>query len=91
LQAWFGLASFQKPFLTIWGGNDALDLGDCPLQQALIDNIPGASGKPHYRFPDASHYLQDDQGEEIALKMIDFYNGEYDGGNFGDTSRNLSI
>jgi haloalkane dehalogenase len=81
-QAWFGLASFQKPFLTIWGGNDALDLGDCPLQQAFIDNIPGASGKPHYRFPDASHYLQDDQGEEIARKMIDFYNGDYDGGNF---------
>jgi haloalkane dehalogenase len=85
LEAWMGLVSFQKPFLTIWGGNDPLDLGDCPLQQALIDNIPGASGKPHYRFPDASHFLQDDQGEAIAMKMIDFYKGAYEGGNFGDT------
>ncbi|MEL6192826.1 MAG: haloalkane dehalogenase, partial [Bacteroidota bacterium] len=72
-EAWFGLANFQKPFLTIWGANDPLDLGDCELQQILIDNIPGAAGQPHHRFPDASHYLQSDKGEEIAQRLLEFY------------------
>ncbi len=72
-EAWIGLANFQKPFLTIWGANDPLDLGNCELQQALIDNIPGAAGQPHHRFADASHYLQNDKGEEIALRLIEFY------------------
>jgi pimeloyl-ACP methyl ester carboxylesterase len=71
--AWMGLARFQRPFLTIWGANDPLDLGECQLQQALIDNIPGAANQPHHRFPDASHYLQDDQGQEIAHRLIEFY------------------
>lgn len=75
-EAWFGLATFQKPFVTIWGANDPLDLGECELQQALIDNIPGAAGQPHHRFPDASHYLQSDQGEEIAQRLIDFFRQE---------------
>ncbi len=72
-EAWIGLATFQKPFLTIWGANDPLDLGNCELQQSLIDNIPGASGQPHHRFPDASHYLQSDQGEEIARRLLEFF------------------
>jgi pimeloyl-ACP methyl ester carboxylesterase len=72
-QAWFGLSQFEKPFLTIWGANDPLDLGGCELQQALIDNIPGASGQPHVRYADASHFLQNDKGEDIAKKLIDFY------------------
>ncbi|MEO1652232.1 MAG: haloalkane dehalogenase [Bacteroidota bacterium] len=72
-EAWAGLASFQKPFFTIWGANDPLDLGECQLQQALIDNIPGADGLPHHRFPDASHYLQEDQGAEIARRMIEVF------------------
>jgi haloalkane dehalogenase len=73
-QAWLGLSQFEKPFLTIWGANDPLDLGDCELQQALIDNIPGASGQPHVRFPDASHFLQNDKGEEIAERLVTFFN-----------------
>jgi pimeloyl-ACP methyl ester carboxylesterase len=72
-QAWFGLSQFEKPFLTIWGANDPLDLGGCELQKALIDNIPGASGQPHVRFPDASHFLQNDKAEQIARHLIDFY------------------
>ncbi len=72
-EAWIGLASFQKPFLTIWGANDPLDLGECPLQQALIDNIPGAAGLPHHRYPEASHYLQEDQGADIARRMLELF------------------
>lgn len=74
VQGWLGLVSFEKPFLTIWGANDPLDLGECPLQQALIDNVPGAEGQAHHRYSNASHFLQDDQGPDIAARMIDFLN-----------------
>jgi haloalkane dehalogenase len=69
--AWEGLTQFEKPFLTIWAGNDPGNLGSCAMQDNLIDNIPGAEGLPHTRLPEASHFLQDDQGAEIARRIVD--------------------
>jgi pimeloyl-ACP methyl ester carboxylesterase len=75
--AWAGLATFDKPFLTIWGGNDyGFLLGSCAMQGELINSIPGANGQAHHRFAEAGHFLQSDQGEEIAQRLIDFYNQE---------------
>lgn len=71
-QAWEGLTSFTKPFLTIWASNDPGNLGQCSTQDNLICNIPGAEGQPHSRLPEASHFLQDDQGPEIAARLVDF-------------------
>lgn len=71
--AWAGLMAYTKPFLTIWGGNDAGNLGSCEAQQNFTDNVPGATGKPHVRLPEAGHFLQSDQGVEIANRLIDFY------------------
>jgi haloalkane dehalogenase len=81
--AWAGLTGYEKPFLTIWTGyekpfltiwasNDPGNLGRCETQDHLINNIPGAAGQPHTRLPEASHFLQDDQGEEIARRMVEF-------------------
>ena len=70
--AWAGLLAFEKPFITIWASNDPGNLGSEELQQLLIDAIPGAAGQEHTRLPQASHFLQDDQGEEIARRMISF-------------------
>ena len=42
-------------------------------QQHLIDSVPGAAGQPHDRLPEASHFLQDDQGTEIATRLVDWY------------------
>ncbi|MEM9717997.1 MAG: haloalkane dehalogenase [Bacteroidota bacterium] len=72
-EAWAGLTAYTKPFLTIWGGNDAGSLGACETQQNFIDNVPGAAGKPHVRLPEAGHFLQSDQGVEIANRLVDFY------------------
>jgi len=69
--AWAGLQSYQKPFLTIWSSNDPGNLGSCEVQQNLIDNVPGAEGQPHIRLPEASHFLQDDQGAEIARRVVE--------------------
>jgi len=69
-EAWAGLTSFEKPFLTLWASNDPGNLGRCATQQRLIDSIPGAAGLPHDRLAEASHFLQDDQGEEIARRLV---------------------
>ncbi len=70
-QAWEGLMQFEKPFLTVWASNDPGNLGSCDAQDRLIDNIPGAEGLDHTRLPEASHFLQDDQGAEIARRIVE--------------------
>lgn len=70
--AWEGLGEFEKPFLTIWASNDPGNLGRPEVQQALLDHIPGTEGWDHVRLPEASHFLQDDQGEEIAHRIDEF-------------------
>ncbi len=74
--AWAGLTSFTRPFLTIWAANDPGNLGQCATQQALIDAVPGAEGMPHVRLEEASHFLQDDQGEVIAERLAVFFRPE---------------
>ena len=71
-KSWEGLRVFEKPFLTIWAANDPGQLGRPEVQQLLIDSIPGAKGQPHIRLPEASHFLQDDQGAEIAGRIAEF-------------------
>ncbi|MFW6263786.1 MAG: hypothetical protein ACOC34_07120, partial [Thermotogota bacterium] len=72
LSAIEGLQSYEKPFLTIWAGNDPGNLGTKEAQQILIDWVPGAKGQNHTRLPKASHFLQDDQGAEIAQRINRF-------------------
>ncbi|GAB4530393.1 MAG: haloalkane dehalogenase [Anaerolineae bacterium] len=69
---WAGLGEFDKPFLTIWGDNDGGNLGNPLVQETLIDHIPGSEGWDHVRLEEASHFLQDDQGEEIARRVNEF-------------------
>jgi len=71
-EAWSGLSTFDRPFVTLWGANDAGGLGDCERQDLLICAVPGAAGEPHARIPAASHFLQDDQGAEIARRLVAF-------------------
>jgi haloalkane dehalogenase len=75
-EAWAGLTSFTRPFITIWGGNDPGNLGSCDTQSRLICNVPGAEGQAHTRLPEASHFLQDDQGFEIATRLVAWMRGD---------------
>ena len=72
-EAWAGLTFSERPFLTIWAANDPGNLGSCEAQHLLADSMPGAVGQPHDRLAEASHFLQDDQGEEIARRLVEFY------------------
>ncbi|MEM6377150.1 MAG: haloalkane dehalogenase, partial [Bacteroidota bacterium] len=77
-EAWAGLMAYTNPFLTIWGANDAGNLGTCETQQNFIQNVPGAADKPHVRLPEAGHFLQSDQGEEIARRLVEFYTTDWE-------------
>jgi pimeloyl-ACP methyl ester carboxylesterase len=71
--AWVNLTAFERPFLTIWASNDPKEPGTCQVQQKWVDSVPGAAWQPHTRLKQASHFLQDDQGEEIARRLVEFY------------------
>ena len=86
MEAWAGLTSYTNPFLTIWGANDNGSLGTCEAQQTLIDNVPGAEGKPHVRLDEAGHFLQSDQGEEVAHRLVEFYATDWENGSTASCS-----
>ncbi|MEM1153729.1 MAG: haloalkane dehalogenase [Pseudomonadota bacterium] len=77
-EAWAGLTAFEGPFLTLWAANDPGGLGSCATQQNLVNAVPGAVGQPHDRLAEASHFLQDDQGTEIAGRLVEFYSDRSD-------------
>ena len=70
--AWDGLTSYDKPFLTIIGVRDSLNLGSEANQRRFIESVPGAAGQPHVRLEEADHFLQEDQGPDIARRIVEF-------------------
>ncbi len=74
--AWEGLSAFEKPFTTIWAANDPGQLGSCETQNDLLLSVPGSTGMPHVRLPEASHFLQDDQGVDIATRLVEAFAAE---------------
>ena len=70
-EAWRRLGEWDKPFLTIFGAGDPiLGKADRPLQ----DHVPGAAGQPHARVS-GGHFVQEDAGEEIARRTVDWIRG----------------
>ncbi len=68
--AWSVLEEFDGPLLTIWATADPVVPHD--LAGELVERIPGAAGQPHSTVDDALHFLQEDQGTEIARRMVDW-------------------
>ncbi len=67
------LTTSSTPFLTIFGGNDPGLVGsNVGEQEWMSTQIPGAAGQPHHTYPDASHFLQEDRGEDIAVRIGEF-------------------
>jgi len=66
-RAWEVLERWTKPTLTLWAPNDPV-LGH--LQDEFVSRIPGAAGLPHRTFAEASHFLQEDVGPELAAATI---------------------
>jgi len=67
--AWEKLASFGKPFLTLWGALDPVAPGG---DRRLQRHFPGAAGQAHAVLPDANHFLQEDAPDELIRRLLAF-------------------
>ncbi len=68
-EAWAALGRWEKPFLTAFGKKDPiLGWADRILQR----HVPGAAGQPHQSLRQASHFVQEDAGPELARIVVDF-------------------
>lgn len=68
-QAWEKLIHWTKPFLTIFGDEDAIMKG---AEKAFQKLVPGAKEQNH-RIVNAGHFIQEDKGEELAKSILEFY------------------
>ena len=68
IEAWKGLAAYDKPFLTLFGEDDPVTGGLGPM---LIDPIAGAKGQPHGTLSTCGHFCQEDRPVELAQGVID--------------------
>lgn len=68
-QAWEVLKQWNKPFLTLFSSRDPITRGGEKIFQKLV---PGATGQPHATTRGAGHFLQEDKGEELAQKVVEF-------------------
>jgi haloalkane dehalogenase len=69
VDAWVGLAAFDRPFLCAFSDSDPITRG---ADRTLKERIAGAQGRPHTTIVGAGHFLQEDKGEELAKVVVDF-------------------
>lgn len=68
-QAWKVLQQFNKPFFTAFSDSDPVTTGGDKIMQKLI---PGCQGQAHITIQNGGHFLQEDQGEALALVLLAF-------------------
>jgi haloalkane dehalogenase len=67
--AWKVLRAWEKPFLTAFSDQDAITRGG---DGAFQRDVPGCSGQPHTTIEGGGHFLQEDQGEQLARVVRDW-------------------
>jgi len=68
-RAWEMLAGWQKPVLTLYSAAFA---GGAMGPDRVLAHLPGARGQPHALLKDANFYITEDQGEEVARRIVEF-------------------
>ncbi|MEP9364937.1 haloalkane dehalogenase [Nocardioides sp. CN2-186] len=63
------LAAWDKPFLTLFSDSDPITGGG---ERWFQDHVAGAAGQPHTTITGGGHFLQEDQGPEIARLLATF-------------------
>jgi haloalkane dehalogenase len=67
--AWTVLEQFTKPFLLAYSDRDPITKGgDGPFRA----KVPGAQDQPHTTIEGAGHFLQEDNGPDLAAVINDF-------------------
>ena len=67
--AWEVLTRFDRPFLCAFSDSDPITRGADAVLRKLI---PGAAGQPLVTISEGGHFLQEDQGRELAGVVTDF-------------------
>jgi haloalkane dehalogenase len=67
--AWNALRHFERPFLCAFSDSDALTKN---ADTVLRAEIPGAAGQAHTTIVGAGHFLQEDQGSQLAQVVTEF-------------------
>jgi haloalkane dehalogenase len=67
--AWDTLRHFEKPFLCAFSDSDPITKG---ADRILRAEIPGAAGQAHTTIIGGGHFLQEDQGPELARVVAGF-------------------
>jgi haloalkane dehalogenase len=70
-RAWQTLQKFTKPFITAFSDSDPVTAGGDKIMQKLI---PGCQGQAHTTIEQGGHFLQEDQGEQLAEVLLSFMN-----------------
>ena len=65
---WAFLETWEKPFLTIFGDQDAVAYKS-GAQQVLRSRIPGAAGQHHLVLEGPSHFIQEDAPDELVAAI----------------------
>jgi haloalkane dehalogenase len=68
-RAWEVLERWDRPFLTAFSDSDPITRGG---DEVLRQWIPGTRGQLHTTIRNASHFLQEDNGEELARVVLEF-------------------
>lgn len=63
--------AFTRPVLTLFGRRDP-NLGTDAVQAEMRDRVPGAAGQAHHAYPDAHHFIQEDEGPDLARRVVEF-------------------
>lgn len=71
-KAWEVLEKWEKPFLCLFGDSDPVTKGG---DRVLIEKIPGTKGQPHATIEGGGHFIQEDRGEELARRMVEWMAG----------------
>lgn len=66
---WAKLKQWDKPVLTLFSDQDPF-LADQGYDLKFQNNFSGAQDQPHRTIPNASHFLQEDQSQQLADTMI---------------------
>lgn len=62
-------ANWDKPLITAFADKDPIFAG---REMRWQEDVPGAKGQPHVTVMEASHFIQEDQPEELVRILIDF-------------------
>ena len=71
--AWETLRAWDKPFLTAFSDKDPITRGG---DRAFQREVPGCAGQPHTTIAGGGHFLQEDEGEQLARVVVAWLTGK---------------